>query len=191
MHNAFWYANPYYYSKFVYQDIFIRTVLKKELSDFPIAKVIIKRKLNLVSLVIFSSKVSLSIKDTFFSEVINKLSKLLLSKFGVILSNLNFVEIENSDITAPLIGLLIKQQIEKRIPFRKVLKSALLKVQQGGVKGVKMQIAGRLNGTEIARTEWIREGQVPLQTLKADLDYSFCIARVIFKLISLGCVIIY
>lgn len=181
MHTAFWYSSSYYYSNFVYQDIVIRTVLKKQLSEFPVAKLVIKRKLNLISLVIFSSKVSLGVKETFFSEVINNLSKLLSSKFGVVLSNFNFVEIENPDISAPLVGLVIKQQIEKRVPFRKVLKSVLFRVQQGNVKGVKMQISGRLNGTEIARTEWIREGQVPLQTLKADLDYSCCIARVILN----------
>lgn len=181
MHNAFWYSNSYYYSNFVYQDIFIRSFLKTELSDFPIAKLIIKRKLNLISLVIFSSKLSLTIKNTVFSELINKLSKLLSSRFGIIISNINFVEIENPDVSAPLVALFIRQQIEKRVPFRKVLKSTLSKVQQAGVKGVKMQISGRLNGTEIARTEWIREGQVPLQTLKVDLDYSYCTALVIFS----------
>lgn len=99
------------------------------------------------------------------------------TKFQANLGVVNVVEVTNPDACSFLLAEFMRQQLEKRVPFRKVMKSAILKAQQAGVKGIKIQIAGRLNGTEIARTEWIREGQVPLHTLKANIDYCNYTAR--------------
>lgn len=96
-------------------------------------------------------------------------------KCGANLASLNIVEPSNLLSSAGYVADFIKKQLEKRIAFRKAIKSSLLKVQQGNenLKGIKIQIAGRLNGAEIARTEWIREGRIPLNTLKANIDYAY------------------
>ena len=86
---------------------------------------------------------------------------------------LNIVEIEQPDAEASVIAEFLCQQIEKRVAFRRATRQAIQKAQRANVKGVKIQISGRLNGAEIARSEWVREGQVPLQTLRADIDYAF------------------
>lgn len=84
---------------------------------------------------------------------------------------LNVIEVTNPDLNACLLSQYVQEQLEKRVPFRKVIRTTVLKAQKAGTKGVKIQISGRLNGAEIARTEWFREGQVPLHTLKANVDY--------------------
>lgn len=109
----------------------------------------------------------------------NNLSKLLSSLFVSRDLTINVLEIINPDSNSRILADFIRQQLEKRIPFRRIMKTAILKAQKAGVKGVKVQIAGRLNGAEIARTEWIREGQVPLHTLKANIDYFDCKALLI------------
>lgn len=111
----------------------------------------------------------------------NNLSSALASLFINREITINIVEISNPDSNSRVLADSIRQQLEKRVPFRRVAKAAILKAQKAGVKGVKIQIAGRLNGAEIARTEWVREGQVPLHTLRANIDYFSCQARVICK----------
>ncbi len=101
----------------------------------------------------------------------DNLSKLLKLRFTERNIVINVVEIANSDSNSKILADFIRQQLEKRIPFRRVMKSAIQRAQKAGVKGIKVQVAGRLNGAEIARTEWIREGQVPLHTLRANIDY--------------------
>lgn len=109
-----------------------------------------------------------------------ELSFLLLDRYGSCLNSWNVIEVVNPDACASLLAEFVREQLEKRVAFRKVMKSAVLKAQQAGVKGVKIQITGRLNGTEIARTEWIREGRVPLHTLRANIDYCSSRALVLF-----------
>ena len=84
---------------------------------------------------------------------------------------INIVEIETDNLNASLIGDLLVKQLEERVAFRRAMRDALQTVQTNNVKGIKIQVSGRLNGAEIARSEWIREGRVPLQTLRADIDY--------------------
>lgn len=97
----------------------------------------------------------------------------------------NLVEVVNPDANSKILANLIRQQLEKRVPFRRAMKSAILKAQKSGVKGIKVQVSGRLNGAEIARTEWIREGQVPLHTLRANIDYFSEKALVIYFYLSI------
>lgn len=110
------------------------------------------------------------------------LSKELSKKFKPRDLTVNVVEVINPDSNSHILAEFVRQQLEKRLPFRRIMKAAILKAQKVGVKGIKIQIAGRLNGAEIARTEWIREGQVPLHTLKANIDYCSYKALVIFNI---------
>lgn len=96
---------------------------------------------------------------------------------------INIIEIANNEINAEILADLAKQQIQKRIPFRRVIRNIILKAKKEYIKGIKIQISGRLNGAEIARTEWSREGRVPLHTLTANIDYSICRALLSLKLI--------
>lgn len=109
----------------------------------------------------------------------SELSILLSSKFAKRELTINLVEVVDPDTNSKFLSEFVKEQLERRVPFRKVIKSTLLKAQKAGVKGVKVQISGRLNGAEIARTEWVREGQVPLHNLKANIDYFNNTARMI------------
>lgn len=108
-----------------------------------------------------------------------KLSNLLAKKFAPKNLTINITETANPDSNSKIIAGRIKQQLEKRVPFKRVMKSAIAKAQTSKIKGIKVQIAGRLNGAEIARTEWIREGQIPLHTIKANIDYCYCTALAI------------
>lgn len=143
------------------------------MSDSGVSHIEIRRKLNFLVINIFVAKPSLVLgpnKSGLYS-LRTDLSKALNSLFTSRDLILNVVEVLNPDTNARFLAEFIRQQLEKRIPFRRIIKSAVQKAQKGGVKGVKIQISGRLNGAEIARTEWVREGQVPLHTLKADIDY--------------------
>lgn len=101
----------------------------------------------------------------------SELSSLLSLNFEKRELTVNLVEVIDPDTNARFLSEFVREQLERRVPFRKVIKSAIVKAQKAGVKGVKVQISGRLNGAEIARTEWVREGQVPLHNLRANIDY--------------------
>ncbi len=133
----------------------------------------IKRKVNFLCLTISVAKPGLLIGSggSNLDSLRNEISKQLALKFTPYNLTINVVEVLNPDANAKFLAEFICQQLEKRIPFRRVIKSSILKAQKAGLKGVKIQIAGRLNGAEIARTEWVRVGQVPLHTLKANIDY--------------------
>lgn len=143
----------------------------KNLVDSGISNVVIKRKLDLVNVHVYLAKPNVLFKDENFQKFTKTFSNVLYDKFSSHLGSVNVVEVVNPDASAFLLAEFMKQQLEKRVPFRRVMKSAILKATQANVKGIKIQISGRLNGTEIARTEWIREGQVPLHTLRANIDY--------------------
>lgn len=181
-HNSFWYSKPSNYSFYVKQDFFIRNFIKEKMLGSFFSNIIIKRKLNDVSILVYSTKNSSFFKDNSVKKLIDELSIRLLISFNSKLISLNVFEVENVDSSAAFVAELIRQQLEKRVPFRKVIKNAISKVQQSGsnIKGVKVQVSGRLNGAEIARTEWVREGQVPLHTIRANIDYSISRARLIY-----------
>jgi small subunit ribosomal protein S3 len=98
---------------------------------------------------------------------------------------INIIQVSKPDSNSRILAELARQQLEKRIPFRRVMKNLMAKAQKAGVKGIKIQIAGRLNGAEIARTEWVKEGQVPLHTLKANIDYCSHKAQTIYGIIGI------
>lgn len=152
------------------------------MSEICVSKIEISRKLNFLNVNIFVSKPSfvMGVNGSKLYDLRNKLSKILNLNFVSRDLTINVLEIVNPDSNSVILADFIRQQLEKRLPFRRIIKTAILKAQKAGVKGIKVQIAGRLNGAEIARTEWVREGQVPLHTLKANIDYFNCKALVIF-----------
>lgn len=169
------------YSSFVQEDIFIRQFFNNKLSDTGISSIEIKRKLEFLDINICAAKPSLIIgpNGSKLFALRKDLNDILAIKFFSRNITINVVEIANPDANSRFLAEFVRQQLEKRVPFRRVIKTAISRAQKAGVKGVKIQIAGRLNGAEIARTEWIREGQVPLHTLRANIDYCNYQARLI------------
>lgn len=151
------------------------------------SQIVIKRKSNLVNIYIYSSKPNLilGVNGENLESFRKRISILLAKKFVERDIQLNVVEIVNQDSCSSLLAEFIQQQLEKRVPFRRVIKSAITKAQQAGIKGIKIQISGRLNGAEIARTEWVREGQIPLHTLKANIDFCNHKAHTIYGILGI------
>ena len=177
-HHSFWYADKKkYYSRLVAEDIFIRNYINQHFNVTPISKIEICR--NIVDYIISininicvaRAGVIASRNRKNLLDLRNKLSYFLKLHFDRCIVNINLVDITNPDSDARFLAQFARQQLEQRVPFRRVIRTTILKAQKVKVKGIKVQIAGRLNGTEIARTEWVREGQVPLHTLKANIDY--------------------
>ena len=98
---------------------------------------------------------------------------------------INVLEVEKIDLDANLLADVVVEQLEKRVPFRRAIREALQRAQNQNVNGIKIQVSGRLNGAEIARSEWIREGRVPLQTLRADIDYATKEANTIYGVLGI------
>lgn len=178
-HNSCWFADKRKYSEFLEQDIFIRHFISDNFKDISISNIYIKRKLDMISVDVYMVKSGSMFNNNLLNILTKDLSTLLLKNFNSTLVSLNIIEVSNVDTCSYLVAESIKKQLEKRLPFRKVIKSSIAKCLKSGVKGIKVQISGRLNGAEIARSEWIRQGQVPLHTLRANIDYCSCKAHLI------------
>ena len=179
-HSSVWYSSPNKYSMSLKEDSFIRSFINKNLVGTFISEIEIRRKLNFLTVDIYVIKPGAIIgtNGSKLFELKNELSSLLTKNFVTYDLTVNILEIANPDSNSRVLSDFIRQQLESRVPFRRVMKAAILKAQKAGVKGIKVQISGRLNGAEIARTEWAREGQVPLHTLRANIDYFNSTARV-------------
>ena len=168
-HDSIWFAKSKDYSKLVLQDLKIRKRVKEILPQAPISAVVIKRTMEEVIIDIKNSRPGIVIGKT--GEVIDKI-KSELNKVVKQDVKLNVVEVKQPDLDAQLVADSVTQQLEKRIMFRKAMKRAVQNTMRQGAKGIRIEVSGRLNGAEIARSEWYREGRVPLHTLKADIDYA-------------------
>nr|YP_009389142.1 ribosomal protein S3 [Euglena archaeoplastidiata]AKR17915.1 ribosomal protein S3 [Euglena archaeoplastidiata] len=186
-HSSYWFSKPTSYLFFVQEDIFIRDYIYSKLSEASVLNIDIKRKVNFLCLTISVAKPSvvMGVNGSNLDGLRNDLSEALASKFVKYNLTINIVEVLNPDANARFLAEFICQQLEKRVPFRRVIKSSILKAQKAGLKGVKIQIAGRLNGAEIARTEWVRVGQVPLHTLKANIDYCSYKAQTLYGILGI------
>ena len=173
------------YSFFIKQDFFIRDFLKKRISNSFVSHIFISRKSERLNVFVYLLNFSSILKDGSSSNLKELLSSLLNSKFGVILSRLDFIQVLDPYSLSSCVCFFFKKQLEKRVPFRKAIVDIVSQIKQKNsiLKGLKIQISGRLNGAEIARTEWVKEGQVPLHTLSANIDYSFLDAIVILFLL--------
>ena len=176
-----WYANKQEYSNNLVEDYNIRTYLKDLLKPAGIYKIEIARKGNKVLVDIYAAKPGMIIGKggAAIEEIKTKLSK----KVGKEIS-LNIVEVKDVDMAAQLVAENIALQLEKRISFRKAMKQAMQKTMKAGAQGIKTAVSGRLGGAEIARTETYHEGTIPLQTLRADIDYGFAEAKTTYGIIG-------
>ena len=177
-----WYADKKDFGKNIKEDYEIRKFIKNKYYAAAISKILIERAANRVVVTICTGKPGVLIgKAGAEIEVIKKdLAKLTKGKTVVI----NVTEVRKPDSDAQLVAEGVAQQLEKRMSFRRAMKQAIGKAMRSGVKGVKMMVSGRLDGAEIARCEQYHEGSIPLQTLRADIDYGFDEAHTTFGMIG-------
>ena len=184
--NAQWYADKKNFSKNLIEDHKIRTYLKKQYYQCSISKITISRILSsandIVIVTIYTAKPGIMIgKAGAGVEQIKKEVMKLAPKKSV---SINIMEVKRPDTDAQLIAENIAAQLEKRIAFRRAMKGCISKAMKGGVKGIKTMVSGRLNGAEIANSESYHEGSIPLQTLRADIDYGTAEAHTTFSIIG-------
>ncbi|MBS0318999.1 MAG: 30S ribosomal protein S3 [Proteobacteria bacterium] len=177
-----WYANKKNFSSTLAQDLKIREYLKKKLAHASVAKVTIERPAKNARITIHSARPGVVIgkKGEDIETLRGDLRRMMGGDVG-----LNIEEIRKPEIDAQLVADSIAQQLEKRIMFRRAMKRAIQNAMRLGAQGIKIMSSGRLNGIEIARTEWYREGRVPLHTLRADIDYGFSEARTTYGVIGI------
>ena len=169
-----WFANSKSFAKMLHEDIEVREHLKKKLAHASVGRVLIERPAKNARITVFSARPGVVIGKK--GEDIELLKADLQKIMGVPV-HVNIEEIRKPELDAQLIADSIAQQLEKRIMFRRAMKRAMQNAMRLGAQGIKIMSAGRLNGAEIARTEWYREGRVPLHTLRADIDYGFAEAN--------------
>ena len=180
--DAQWYANKKDFAKNLKQDNVIRTFIKKKYSTFNISRIIIERSQEKVTVNIYTSRTGMliGVKGAGVEQIRNELKK--LTGLGEI--RINIFEIKKADLDATLVAESVAAQLEKRASFRRTMKQAMGRVMRSGAKGVKIMVSGRLDGAEIARSEQYHEGSIPLQTLRADIDYGFAEAHTTFGIIG-------
>ncbi|WP_048440977.1 30S ribosomal protein S3 [Caenimonas sp. SL110] len=176
-----WYANNRDFAGMLAEDIKVREYLKAKLKNAAVSRVLIERPAKSARITIFSARPGVVIGKK--GEDIEALKKELGKRLGVPVA-VNIEEVRKPEIDAQLIADSITQQLEKRIMFRRAMKRAMQNAMRLGAQGIKIMSAGRLNGIEIARTEWYREGRVPLHTLRADIDYGFSEAKTTYGVIG-------
>src|ERR1017187_9950161 len=177
-----WYANSKSFAKMLREDIEVRDYLKKKLAHASVGRVVIERPAKNARVTIFSARPGVVIGKK--GEDIEALKGELQRKMGVPV-HVNIEEIRKPETDAQLIADSIAQQLEKRIMFRRAMKRAMQNAVRLGAQGIKIMSSGRLNGAEIARTEWYREGRVPLHTLRADIDYGTAEAKTTYGVIGI------
>jgi small subunit ribosomal protein S3 len=177
-----WYANSKDFPSMLQGDIKVREFLKKKLAHAAVSKIVIERPAKNAKITIYSARPGIVIGKK--GEDIETLRSALQRMMGVPV-HLNIEEVRKPEIDATLIAENIAQQLEKRVMFRRAMKRAMQNAMRLGAQGIKIMSAGRLNGIEIARTEWYREGRVPLHTLRADLDYGVAEAKTTYGIIGI------
>lgn len=180
-----WYADKKEFSVYLKEDHTIRTFIKKKYYAAAISKILIERAAGKIVVTVYTGRPGVLIgKAGAEIEVLKKdLAKLTGGKQTVI----NVTEVRKIDADAQLVAESVAAQLEKRMSFRRAMKQAIGKTMRAGVKGVKMQVSGRLDGREIAGSEHYHEGSIPLQTLRADIDYGFAEAHTTFGMIGVKC----
>jgi small subunit ribosomal protein S3 len=185
-HKSKWYANLNQYGNILQEDDKIRTYIKTISKTNSISNVQINRNgLNdQIQLNIETGKPGILVGDlgSGLENLLTNIKKILPASRQL---TINVFEVEKVDLNASLLADLVAEQLEKRIAFRRAIREALQRAQKQNVNGIKIQVSGRLNGAEMARTEWIREGRVPLQTLRADIDYATQEANTIYGVLGI------
>jgi small subunit ribosomal protein S3 len=189
-HNATWFANYGAYSKVLEEDYKIRKFFEKKFESFyskaGIAKLEIQRKVNQLELIIHAARPKAIAAETDQNNLIvdfkDSLKSLVDDSKQI---RIKVLQVTKSENESSLVARSIADQLEKRVAFKKAVRQTTQLLQKSGVKGFKIQVAGRLNGAEIARAEWAREGRVPLQTLRADISYATHRANTIYGVLGI------
>ncbi|MBS3965337.1 MAG: 30S ribosomal protein S3 [Methylomonas sp.] len=177
-----WYANSQNYPVLLLQDLKVRQYIKHKLAHASVSRVQINRPANNANITVYTARPGIVIGKK--GEDIDVLRQDISLMMGVPVQ-LNVEEIRKPELDAYLVAESIAQQLEKRIMYRRAMKRAVTNTMRLGAEGIKITVAGRLNGAEIARTEWYREGRVPLHTLRADIDYGTAEAKTTYGIIGI------
>ena len=179
-----WYADSQSYSSYVYQDHQVREFLKERLKDASVSRIQIDRPAKRASITIHTARPGIVIGKK--GEDIEKLRVEVARLLDMALHDvrLNISEIRKPELDAQLVAEGIAQQLERRVQFRRAMRRAVTNTMRIGAEGIKVKVSGRLNGAEIARSEWYREGRVPLHTFRADIDYGLAEARTTYGVIG-------
>ena len=180
-HTSIWYAGKDQYAEKLYTDITVREFIQKTLAHASVSRVDIERPANTARITIHTARPGIVIGKK--GEDVEKLRAAISKKMGVPV-HINIEEIRKPDLDATLAAQSVAQQLERRVMFRRAMKRAVQNAMRQGAEGIKIQVGGRLGGAEIARTEWYREGRVPLHTLRADIDYATAEASTTYGIIG-------
>ena len=180
-----WYAGKKQFPSLVHTDFRVREFLRKKLAEASVSRIHIERAANKVNITIQTARPGIVIGKK--GEDIEKLRQDTAKMLGRPVADirLNIAEIRKPELDAQLVADGIAQQIEKRVMFRRAMKRAVMSTMRSGALGIKVRLSGRLNGAEIARTEWSREGRIPLHTFRADIDYGLAEARTTYGVIGI------
>ncbi|MEQ5817713.1 30S ribosomal protein S3 [Marinobacter sp. NFXS11] len=168
-HNSVWYADKKEYSRNLLNDIQVREFLDKRLVKASVSKIVIERPAQNARITIHTARPGIVIGKK--GEDVDRLRRDVSDMMGVPV-HINIEEVRKPDLDARLVAQNVAGQLERRVMFRRAMKRAVQNAMRQGAKGIKIQVGGRLGGAEIARSEWYREGRVPLHTLRADIDYA-------------------
>ena len=189
-HNSTWFANYGAYSETLKEDYKIRQFFENEFESIytkaGVSKLEIHRKINQLELIIHAARPKAIAADSEKNNVLNTLKSKLRKVIGESKQlRVKVLQIAKSENESSLVARSLADQLEKRVAFRKAIRQTTQMLQKSGVKGFKIQVSGRLNGAEIARAEWVREGRVPLQTLRADISYATHRANTIYGVLGI------
>ena len=180
-HSSTWYAGGRDYADKLIQDLTVREFIKKKLDHASVSRVDIERPADSARITIHTARPGIVIGKK--GEDVELLRRAVSEKMGCQVK-INIEEIRKPDQDASLVAQNVAQQLERRVMFRRAMKRAVQNAMRGGALGIKIQVGGRLGGAEIARSEWYREGRVPLHTLRADIDYAAAEANTTYGIIG-------
>lgn len=176
-----WYADSKTYPEFLHMDLKVREFLQKKLAQSSVSRIQIERPARNARITIHTARPGLIIGKK--GEDIERLRQQVSAMMNVP-AHINIEEVRKPELDATLVAQSIAQQLERRIMFRRAMRRAVQNTMRLGAQGIKINVSGRLNGAEIARTEWVREGRVPLHTLRADIDYGVAEANTTYGVIG-------
>jgi len=177
-----WFAWKDSYADYLSIDIKAREIMKKQLSGIPVGDVLVSREENTLKVVVFTAKAALITGKT--GENSEAIERVLTNKLGM-KTTLEIREVKKPDLNANIVGFMVGNQIEKRMPYKRAIKTAIKTAMEKGAKGIKIKVGGRLNGAEIARKETFKDGNIPTQTIRSDIDYASVRAETIYGTIGL------
>jgi small subunit ribosomal protein S3 len=182
-----WYASSRNFPAYLHTDFLVREFLKKKLSEASVSRIHIERAARKANITIFTARPGIVIgkKGEDIEKLRGEVARLMKMPGGDV--RINISEIRKPELDAQLVAEGIAQQLEKRVMFRRAMKRAVTNTMRIGALGVKIRCSGRLNGAEIARTEWTREGRIPLHTFRAEIDYGLAEAQTTYGVIGIKC----